>query len=873
MQSFTFAPPTLAPRENQRNYVFVDEHNRHKRLKVMRACEGCRRRKIKCDAATTNAWPCAACIRLKLNCVPPTVSYDKDFNGSQTFELEPKPLDYASPDAPSQHDYQRHPSMAHGMHHQMAPSMPTSVPGMYQSSPYDDHSPQDAMHYQSLSQPQVVPQNMSYSAPQPYVQASAPPPAMTMTPPESEPAWRSDSVSSISDALGELKIDHTAIAPYITNMKKALAETPAQEEYEVQLPPSVSLDHTVRVPPEMMPSDQQALHYFDYFFANIHPYCPVINKAYFYQQWQSARDSISPLMLEAIFACSTLMLGDMEEGNKWLALATRHEESFKDVSRLSTMQAMVLLLKAREASPKRGYFWRSWMATVSLVAMAKDLELHEHYDTHQMGKSCGSTAHDCIAKTRVWQMCLIYENMIGGPQGRYDFGVFTDTVDFEMPRLVPGQDATEFEVARQFVQLTRVCKNVNLSAILYGKMRKKTSEWALDPAFVGHNADFSMWLRELPEDLQIVYPQDGSAPWIPSHLIANMHCYHHLSTIMHFRPQLHAVSESYDGIWKQHMITCYSAAKTLCKLQEAILKTYGMPGLLCMLRGISFHIYSVLSCTMLHLVAITCPDPDIHSDAREFFVRHMRILETCTPSFPMPEMQQQVNSLRQAFSADITKPFEMKPTFPFGSPQVAPQSSPLSNHGSFRSRHPSQTSPLEQPGQVNYHAHPITPPISATDRIAKADSPVAQSLVMMASGQRAPQSAGGMQMQEPAQWNPQRIFDQWNVAFGTPPPSASSQSSPPLRPGPSGNNFDMRTPQDTVPPNYHLSSASPQSSTLQGTHGQLPTTSGYPSTNASYVTPTMWQEVVATTFSDGLKRRWDPGNSSMADQQMYKRAR
>jgi hypothetical protein len=137
----------------------------------------------------------------------------------------------------------------------------------------------------------------------------------------------------------------------------------------------------------------------------------------------------------------------------------------------------------------------------------------------------------------------------------------------------------------------------------------------------------------------------------------------------------------------------------------------------------------------------------------------MRILETCGPHFPMPEMQAQVNSLRQAFSADISKPFEMKPTFPFGSPQVAPQSSPLSQHGSYRSRHPSQASPLEQPGQVNYHAHPITPPISASDRDTKADSPVAQSLVMMASGQRAPQPAAGMQMQEPPQWNPQRIFE------------------------------------------------------------------------------------------------------------------
>jgi hypothetical protein len=179
----------------------------------MRACEGCRRRKIKCDAATTNAWPCAACIRLKLNCVPPTVSYDKDFNGSQTFELEPKPLEYAQ-DAPDQHDYQRHPVMPHAMPHQMAPSLPTGGSNMYQSSSYVDQQSQEPIHYQSMSQPQVVQQNMSYAPQQAYPQTSAAPPAMTMTPPESEPHWRSDSASSLSEALGELKIDHTAIGEH-----------------------------------------------------------------------------------------------------------------------------------------------------------------------------------------------------------------------------------------------------------------------------------------------------------------------------------------------------------------------------------------------------------------------------------------------------------------------------------------------------------------------------------------------------------------------------------------------------------------------------------------------------------------------------------
>lgn len=44
----------------------------------MRACEGCRRRKIKCDSATTNIWPCAACVRLKLQCIHPNINEDSD---------------------------------------------------------------------------------------------------------------------------------------------------------------------------------------------------------------------------------------------------------------------------------------------------------------------------------------------------------------------------------------------------------------------------------------------------------------------------------------------------------------------------------------------------------------------------------------------------------------------------------------------------------------------------------------------------------------------------------------------------------------------------------------------------------------------------
>jgi hypothetical protein len=152
----------------------------------MRACEGCRRRKIKCDAATTNSWPCAACIRLKLNCVPPTVNYDKDFNsGTQTFELDTKAVEYPPPSVDQPHDYHQAPTViTHGLPPQMTtPITPVSSYAdgmrMYQTAPYMDHQQPEHMQYPSMPQQQIMGQNIPYTPQQMYSEAPAQAPQVT----------------------------------------------------------------------------------------------------------------------------------------------------------------------------------------------------------------------------------------------------------------------------------------------------------------------------------------------------------------------------------------------------------------------------------------------------------------------------------------------------------------------------------------------------------------------------------------------------------------------------------------------------------------------------------------------------------------------
>jgi hypothetical protein len=135
----------------------------------------------------------------------------------------------------------------------------------------------------------------------------------------------------------------------------------------------------------------------------------------------------------------------------------------------------------------------------------------------------------------------------------------------------------------------------------------------------------------------------------------------------------------------------------------------------------------------------------------------------------MADMQQQIDALREAFSADIRKPFVLKPTFPYGSPGAPVRPSPPATSASYRAS--SHQSGIEQSLEhqhaqqphVSYthHPHPISPPISAGDLDPKSDSPVVQPLVMMPSGQRGPQvpMPGGVPMADTTGWNPSIIFE------------------------------------------------------------------------------------------------------------------
>lgn len=120
-------------------------------------------------------------------------------------------------------------------------------------------------------------------------------------------------------------------------------------------------------------------------------------------------------------------------------------------------------------------------------------------------------------------------------------------------------------------------------------------------------------------------------------------------------------------------------------------------------------------------------------------------------AWPMLDMQKQIDSVREAFSADIRKPFVLKPSFPYGSPHSASHPSP-----------PGRSLDAQLPhSQVSYTtAHPLTP-VSAGRPDSKSVSPVVPTLTAMAPGpaHQASGVAQSLPLAEAPAWNPSRIFE------------------------------------------------------------------------------------------------------------------
>ena len=184
---------------------------------VMRACEGCRRRKIKCDAATTNTWPCSACTRLKLHCNPPVGGTDQDYDDSDSQD-QPKISLSTEPSHQAMAQFghyptsqpQAVPTYQHSLKLEPAGN-PSQQYGVYQNDALAYNAGHFRPNYQQMTPTSLPSAVSSGSDSQPYY------PSQTLVKVRSGGSEASASGSTyttaenLSDTLGQLKIGEMGV--------------------------------------------------------------------------------------------------------------------------------------------------------------------------------------------------------------------------------------------------------------------------------------------------------------------------------------------------------------------------------------------------------------------------------------------------------------------------------------------------------------------------------------------------------------------------------------------------------------------------------------------------------------------------------------
>lgn len=84
---------------------------------------------------------------------------------------------------------------------------------------------------------------------------------------------------------------------------------------------------------------------------------------------------------------------------------------------LATLQALLILIKAKESLPKKNYYFDAWLEISKCNQMAQSLGLHTHSARHVRGESCSLALAECTLWRRIWQTIYVVEVMISYPKG------------------------------------------------------------------------------------------------------------------------------------------------------------------------------------------------------------------------------------------------------------------------------------------------------------------------------------------------------------------------------------------------------------------------------------------------------------------------
>ncbi|KAG1175355.1 hypothetical protein G6F70_004247 [Rhizopus microsporus] len=334
--------------------------------------------------------------------------------------------------------------------------------------------------------------------------------------------------------------------------------------------------------PEIYNSEPIQEHLLDIYFQYIDPLLPILHKPSFYHQVKS-HQPVSSLLLNAIYCVSSRwdmsipVREDEPRGWNYYQLATNLLNQQKE-PQLTTVQALLLLLKYNEHVRRPGFVWRMRYYFQMIVRMCKDLGLQRDI---MFNTSSPSVMIELEKRKRTFWAVYCYDVMMSIENGTpFHFNIKEYPIDNPY---VLSDEANEHEKIMHFILLTKL---MCCQAEIIDFLRRK-----LDPQFTVTNM-ITDWREEeafnqLTGHLKTAIGMVTSITKFPTednmcYAVCFLYLAACFATISLHRPFAFQITDHSSP----HTGHCTEAAFNIKHIIELILRCEAIEDMYCSIRGI-----------------------------------------------------------------------------------------------------------------------------------------------------------------------------------------------------------------------------------------------------------------------------------------------
>ncbi|KAG0253295.1 hypothetical protein BG011_006433 [Mortierella polycephala] len=370
----------------------------------------------------------------------------------------------------------------------------------------------------------------------------------------------------------------------------------------------------------------------DIYFKNVHPFLLVLHKPSFFRRLHDPKDPVPDFLLAAMYAvASHYAPGREEDGRRYFQFWLSRLDDAMDKPRLSTIQALLMVIKYQEGLKRTGFYFRTYMYIQMVVVLARELQL---YKTTPVNAKLDPESHE--VRRRLFWAIFVLDQFMSVSQGRtMSFREVEPEADLPRTDTEKPNDPEEIEVIENAVEYIKLVKIDHQALILVRKFLTKvvTPEETIPQGLFLHQAMLA-WKANLPPRLQLATNMSPHTPFV-----GMLHILYHGCAIMVERCYCEDPSISHLEIAAVARDTCTASATNITVIIDELYTNHGMVPLSYPIRGCYFIIYCLIA-------AATVQANDIRQGTNGpiMFKRSLALLSTI---------------LRQSTAADIEKEVEL----------------------------------------------------------------------------------------------------------------------------------------------------------------------------------------------------------------------